>query len=332
MVLNGAYATGRAAETRAVRVSRGLFVLRYVSSKAGAAGPEVLIEARANPGLDIITPDASDVAYLGGPGDAIVVRSQHETSMTVQLRPRSADGSRDAQLVLERVSTSLPQVPLALDEAARPISALGGAGGIEILAHVARRGDVIAPAGEWICGPQLPMAIEGLEILWRDRPADVDILMGAVINARGLRALPARGTGNFVGTRGRASPIVGLNLSLVGPSAAHHVLHCEALFLGDRALSQTGSAIDLSGRTGVEPLVGLRLELRQAVQPAVAPAIQIREPAPAPAAAPQAAMAPPQFASVMPQITSITTPTAGSAGRVRVFRAAKPKPSLQQIS
>ena len=139
---------------------------------------------------------------------------------------------------------------------------------IEILAHVARRGDVVVQAGQWICGPQLPMAIEGLELRWKNRPPGVDIVSRATINARGLRTLAEQSIGSFLGTRGRAAPITALTLALVGPASEDFSLACDALFLGLPIISTIGKSCIFSGTAGNEPLVGLRLSVISAVDQA----------------------------------------------------------------
>jgi hypothetical protein len=132
---------------------------------------------------------------------------------------------------------------------------------IEILAHIARRGDVVVPGGEWICGLDLPMAIEGLEIRWPGKPDGIDIVSRATVNARGHRTLPDQRTGAFLGTRGRAAPITTLSLSLAGMRADEYSLTCDALFLGQSVTSVSGASCLLTGATGYEPLVGLRLSV-----------------------------------------------------------------------
>jgi hypothetical protein len=67
--------------------------------------------------------------------------------------------------------------------------------------------------------------------------------------------------GSFAGTRGRAMPLTGIVLELSGPDASHYQLEVEALFLGSPIKRAVGQRVLLSGPTGREPLVGLRLAL-----------------------------------------------------------------------
>jgi hypothetical protein len=257
--------------TRTIRVTQGLFVLRYVASKAGLNAPSLSVHAAPASGVELISPDGTDDHRLVSPGDALVVRADRDSFINVAVMPSHRNGSCDAELVLERVSTSLVKPPIMLVPDPMPEDGRPAFEDLEILAHVARRGDVLARAGQWICGPELPMAIEGLEIRWPSRPRDLDIITTATINARGLKSLPERSIGSFLGTRGRAAPITSLSLSMAGASSDNFILRCEALFLGLPVTQVSGSSCVLRGATGVEPLVGLRLSVapvaeRQALQ------------------------------------------------------------------
>lgn len=269
---------------RTIRVGQGLFVLRYVSSKAGLNAPVVSVSA-SGADVAIICPTAGD-ARLVAPGDGLVVHAARDSLINVTVTPLRPNGSCDAELILERVSTTMQnQSTLAADRAIRGYSASPQA--IEILAHVARRGDVVVPAGEWICGPDLPMAIEGVEIRWRDKPHGVDIVCGATINARGRRTLPDKPAGSFQGTRGRAAPITALTLTLTGPASDEFLLACDAAFLGLPVISVSGKSCILSGTTGHEPLVGLRFAVVSRSQAAQTRRDEVRAvAAAAPAAAP----------------------------------------------
>jgi hypothetical protein len=251
---------------RTIRVAQGLFVLRYVSSRAGLNAPVVAVSAPRGSAVQVISPSNED-AVLVSPGDALVVRAERDSFITVSVTPSQQNGSRDAELVLERVSTSL-RPAAASDVTPDREKPDFGPHDLQILAHVARRGDVLVRAGQWICGPQLPMAIEGIELRWNNRPRGVDIVSRATINARGTRELAERATGEFLGTRGRAAPITSLTMTLTGPGTEDLSLTCDALFLGLAVKTVSGRSCVLSGVTGREPLVGLRLSIMSALDKA----------------------------------------------------------------
>jgi hypothetical protein len=139
---------------------------------------------------------------------------------------------------------------------------------MEVLAHVSHRGDVTAKQGEWICGPDLPIAIEGIQIEWPNRPAGVELTYAVAAGGREPRRFECN-SGGFAGSRGCAAPLVGVQAGLSGPRADQFELRCDALFLAAPVLSRRGRTVSLAGPTGHEPLVGLRLSVEpRALQPA----------------------------------------------------------------
>lgn len=315
---------------RQVRVSAGLFVLRYASSRGGLDAPTIALSAFPGSGVEILSSGDQAQPRLHAPGDAVVVRSAQDSSLQATIIPQRAGGSRDAQLVFERISVSVPTLagaPVLPPPAVRQRTQPG------MLAHVARRGDVVVAPGEWVCGPQLPMIIEGIEIVWPDRPADVDIAASCVMDARGHRASPVVASGTFLGSRGKAAPIVGLSLRLVGPGATSYRLNVEALFLGAQVRSVSGASVEVTGPSGREPLVGLRLtvglaveelDLRSAyapVAPRTSEPVQLAQDAP-----------PVHQAAMMASPVSPQTPLRLKSERVRLFRADRPGSPSHQLT
>ena len=270
--------------TRIHRVTRGLFVLRYVASHPAANGqatpgsaPTIRVAPHNPAEIELIGwPDVAS-NELRGPGDGLVIRALRDTTIAFEVIPSIAGGSVDAELHLEPVSRlahgGFNRIETVASRGGLE-SSHTGLDGIEILAHVARRGDVVIPADEWICGPDYPMAIEGIELRWPRRPAGLDIVTTVSISKNGIRNLPAAMTGEFAGTRGRAAPITSLEMALAGERARQFTLRADALFLGSSVQSRNGQSISLIGPTGREPLVGLRLtvvETREASHPATGP-------------------------------------------------------------
>ncbi|WP_342362793.1 hypothetical protein [Terrarubrum flagellatum] len=293
-------------------MTQGLFVLRYVSSKAGLNAPTVLVSTPPGSPVDVISPGEGG-PQLVSPGDGVVVRAARDAFLNLTVRPSHINGSCDAELVLERVSTTIRQAePLPEPEDFTRGGSVPLSDDIEILAHVSRRGDVVTKSGQWICGPQLPMAIEGVEIRWKNRPQGVDILAQATINARGLRQLPEQPIGSFVGTRGKAAPLTALNLAVVGPAADDFSLACDALFLGASVMNVSGKSCALSGATGWEPLVGLRISVVSAVDQAARQTVGFLR-----SRAAEEEVAPPLAAR-----RPVEAPS-----RVRVFRSSRARPA-----
>jgi hypothetical protein len=293
-----------------MRLSAGLFVLRYVSSNDAGVAPAVRVSAPAGSGVDVITHDYADFGLMAAPGEAVVVRASKPSHLTVNILPSAGSDNNHAHLVLERVSaTGMDGLSSSIVVMQQPALSDADAGDIEILAHVARRGDIVAQLGEWICGPDLPMSIEGLELIWRGRPSGLNISVSATQLVRGRRQqFPAGVAGSFVGSRGKAVPLAGIVLALNGSMADRFELECEALFLGAQIVRRKGAVVDLSGPTGLEPLVGLKVQLWPVVM------------APRPTA-PMAERV--HYAGAAQQTVDPAGgafPVAGASGRVRIFR------------
>jgi hypothetical protein len=188
-----------------------------------------------------------------------LIRAERPGALDLTVCATQPDGSLDAEVRLERIASSeLEKTDAAATETARPAVTSPE---LELLAHVARRGDVTAQRGEWICGPDSPAAIEGLEVRWPNKPADVELHYTLTVGQDHRQRLMEKTSGQFAGTRGKALPIVGITLALSGAAAAAYELCGDALFENSPVMSKSGLEIAFSGPTGREPLVGLRLGL-----------------------------------------------------------------------
>ncbi len=87
---------------------------------------------------------------------------------------------------------------------------------IEVLAHVSHRGDVLFAQGEWICGPDSPMPIEGVEIRWPNKPAGVSLNYEVAAGVRKRERSRELQVGAVCRQPRAASPLVGIKLRLTG--------------------------------------------------------------------------------------------------------------------
>ena len=132
--------------------------------------------------------------------------------------------------------------------------------GLSMTCHVSRRGDVTAPAGEWIGGPDAPAVIEGVALHCGDlgeQRLEYQVLLpgsGGVWSAW-------VGDGGFAGTRGRGLGILGLRVRLAGGRGEIGDLRGEAVFLGCPLVSESGRELEFTSYAGADPMVGLRLRL-----------------------------------------------------------------------
>lgn len=250
MHLDGSAVAGRS-QRRLVDVQQGLFALRYISSTAGPNPPAVTVEPGRLDSVTLIAAPGAPDRVLDRPGSCLLIRAERPARLTLTASECRPGASLDASLSLERV-------------AAAPSPVEGVEPRLDLVAHIARRGDQVFQMGEWICGPQMPSRIEGLAIEWPGRPADVDLRYLAVGRGRTAGRAAELTTGGFAGSRGQAAPIVRIEIGLIGAGAHRYRLSGEALFLGSPIMVEEGAELRFASSTGRDPLVGLRITLRSA--------------------------------------------------------------------
>jgi hypothetical protein len=252
-----------------VDLDRGLFLVNYKSAEDPEAAPRVAVAPY--PGHEkhmelVLHPDAQE-AMLWEPNTSLVVRVTSPGKLQVQVLPRFPGSSRAAVVRIEPVnfggiSGAVQQKDRGVLQPRNdaPVVAMHASpAGFKLLGHVAGIGDVNVGLDEWIAGPSAPSRIEGISLDWSGRPANVNIRYAVQF----ANAQPGSGRmvplGQFAGTRGRALPLTGVVLEMDGPGNLEFI--AEAIFLGAPTLRAIGRRVVLSGPTGREPLVGLRINL-----------------------------------------------------------------------
>jgi len=238
-----------------VTIDRGLFLVRYAAAEDQARPPRVKLSA--DPGSNgnisfVLFPDHHE-PVLWQPETCLVVRALAASKLAVQVLPMEKGGSTAAVVRIEPLNQGKAAPSLRRDQPALDL------GSFRVLGHLTRRGDVIVNSDEWLAGPTMPARIEGISIDWPGKPADLEIRY-AVKTAKS-QSISGRivQLGGFAGTRGKAMPLVGLTVEMGGAAASDFQMSAEAIFLGAPAMRVQGKRIVLSGPTGREPLVGLRL-------------------------------------------------------------------------
>jgi hypothetical protein len=286
-----------ASQRKEVELNRGLFVVQYKSAEDKDAPP--LVKVSAAPGherhLQITTHPDSDPNTLWHPDTSLVVRASGTAVLHIEVIPARANSSRVAAVKIEPITqgTAINSADL-IDSPPIDLQA------IRILGHVAGLGDVVVSADQWIAGPSAPSRIEGLAIEW---PNQNDLQLRYAVKS-GSQTGKMTEAGGFAGTRGRAQPLTGLILELSGERSSSCRLTADAIFLNSPTMRVTGKSVVLSGPTGREPLVGLRLS----VEP-----IEKQADIHSPSLSPQKAIA-----ATAPAHSLVKAP---AAGRVKVFRS-----------
>lgn len=243
-----------------VEVDRGLFILCYAFG--APSGPSPIALLRPVDGfesvVEILSAPGLVDGFLAAPGDCAVIRAEQSVQLALKIKGQGVDGSLDASFRITPVSgadvAANPPVPLQIGEDGAEESSF------ELVAHVARRGDVAVAAGVWVAGPDAPAAIEAVGIRG-PLPSGVGIEIQPFVGTNPPRWLDWAPSGAFVGTRGRALPLVGLRMRLTGEQAARFLLSVDALFLGSPVVCRQGREIEIIGPAAGDPLVGLRLSL-----------------------------------------------------------------------
>jgi hypothetical protein len=238
-------------------LQKGLYVLRYESAVDSAQAPVVSVICEPGRNEVILHPEQAR-ATMSAPGQALVIRAVQNGNVQVEIASTGHASTLDATLKFEPLRRDNGG-PGGLMSAAPP--ARDRLAGIQVLGHVARLGDVVASLDQWLGGPSAPSRIEGFSIVWPGKPSDVNLSYAATVAGQQPGAARLVGAGEFTGTRARARPILGLMVELFGAGAKHYQLTVEGLFLGAPTRRSTGQTITLTGPTGREPLVGLRIGL-----------------------------------------------------------------------
>jgi hypothetical protein len=184
---------------------------------------------------------------LSEPGDIAVVRAEQPGGLLVKIIARNPGDPQDASFRLEPLSGASRENAVVL-------------GAAKIRAHVSRRGDVETEMGSWISGPNEPAAIEGLEVCGQ-LSHGLSLDLQPLISTKPPRWMEWSRPGNFAGTRGKALPLAGLRLRLSGTAAPAFEIVLSALFLGSPVATRRGREIEIVSESGVDPLVGLRIEI-----------------------------------------------------------------------
>jgi hypothetical protein len=246
----------------------GLYLLRYASTRAAGNPPFIQIQP-ADADVDTISfmpgPGAAH-QRLREPGSYLLVQATRPGALELTVCAQRTNGSLDAEVRLEKIVTEQSAYKDAFIKADDADQIEASSPDVEVLAHVSHRGDAISKQGDWVCGPSMPMPIEGFEIRWPNRPVDVDLVYSVYSGRRNRQRSREAHAGHFVGTRGKSAPLMGLTLGLKGRRASEYELRCDALFLGSQVLSKRGTEVSLSGPTGQEPLVGFRLSIASRVK------------------------------------------------------------------
>ena len=247
-----------------VRLIPGLYLIRIIQRRPGGGLFEIHAKKLAADGRGKITFFAGVGVHgqsLRQPGECLVARvADGEANLILEYCMEKADGLDYYAAKIDRVDDSgkLPARNTQGERQETPRSPL--AVPLKIIGLIESRGEVVAASGQWLGNVDGNQAIDGLSILWPDKPDNVDLAVTGQVRVVG--ALPEVTAGNFVGIRDSGLPLTGLALRLVGLRAPEYEIQMDAAFSGWGVLScKPGQDVKLTGPTATEPLIAIRINL-----------------------------------------------------------------------
>jgi hypothetical protein len=233
-----------------------------VRDGTGLPGVRISAPPGDTPGTDTVRITTfRDDGWLAGPDDAALVRvtaAQAQILVTIYQSPgHAADAAPRLQVL--RLSAD-PAQAIQPDAAIAVTGASSSAVAPELVAHVARTGDVAVKLGDWVGERGSKNWIEGFGIAPREGIALSDIEYQAVLG-RGWLSPWIEG-GKFCGSRGMALPVLGLRVRLRGAAADAYECRYSATFV-DGTASGPVSGGEACETDSLAPLEAFQVELHR---------------------------------------------------------------------
>jgi hypothetical protein len=250
-------------QQKVVELGKGLFCIQYKDAEDHSSPPKVVVKPASGHERHVellLHPDAND-PIMWSPGSSLVVRTTAAAKLQVEVVSLRPNGSQAASIRVEPLTQGEPRNGYRASASWDFDTQTAALDGLRLLGHIAGIGDIAVKGNEWIAGPTAPSRIEGISIQWPTKPRDIDIRY-AVKTANQAGVAKMVGLDTFAGTRGRALPVTGIVIELSGQGAGATDVIAEAVFLSAPILRAVGQRVVLTGPTGREPLVGLRLAIQ----------------------------------------------------------------------
>jgi len=261
--------------SRIAAIDVGMYIFRYV----GNTNPESRIylslhQAPIGKGsVDFFPAEGVSRNLLTTPGDCVVVRIKGAPAsvLITEYHPEGEIGK--VQLRIDKIDTGAQSKPAALQMPAAPVADPGYCK-FKLLGHIETRGDVSVD-DTWLGSPNTPLRLEGFSIHWHNQPEGINL---GYLCRSGRNGEPQVGSaGQFVGSRRQAKPITAVAFALSGERAPLYELSGQVAFAGHPPLAITPDK-ELSGPTGAEQLVALRLVITPRTAQASPPASSWNDP------------------------------------------------------
>lgn len=133
--------------------------------------------------------------------------------------------------------------------------------GISIIGHIEGIGDQLAAPGQLLMGDlNRELRIEGIQLNWPDKPANLDLSYR--LSIEGVNQEQFAKLGDFCGSRGQARRVTAIRLDLNGAAASEFALRGVACFSGGFRVP-LNAGFKISGPSGFEHLTGLQVTVEK---------------------------------------------------------------------
>jgi hypothetical protein len=240
--------------TSVILLQPGMYILRHPG--AGMPALSVATTPNSTGKIDTLIADPGHGMTLKDNTDCIVMRVGDAPAelLIAAFSADAADAAITPTIKIDRIAL----LPLPDQIASPVIGSAARQNAFSILGHVERQGDVVVQDGELLGNPAANLRLEGIQVIWADKPEGVDLAYGVLVE--GGAAVQVERTGGFTGTRREGRRIVEATFALIGPNASNYGLEGNAYFSGGFQLP-VKSGVPLAGPSGLEHLSGLTLRV-----------------------------------------------------------------------
>lgn len=248
----------------------GMYIFRY-SMPADESHRRSCLSLHYSPigkgAVDFFPSEGVSRNTLTAPGDCIVVRVKGAQAGVLVTEFHPENESNRIHLHIDKIDTSA-SLASSVISAQKAFDKQVEECELEFVGHIEARGDVSVKSG-WLGNPDTALRLEGFSATWLKQPVGLDL---AYLCRTGTRSQPQVGlAGTYVGTRRQAKPITAVAFALSGQKAAEYEMSGQVVFAGSSPLTIVPDK-ELSGPTGTEQLVAIRINITPRAAQASSPA------------------------------------------------------------
>lgn len=251
--------------SRVTLLEPGMYIFRYASQPVAERSVCIALQqAPLGKGvIDFFPGEGVSKNMLTKLGDCVIGRVKGGVTTVLITEYYLADVEIDpVDLRIDRIDTS-PAIMRNFTPAAPPPEAVAVSKtaprntALKLTGHIEKVGDVSVT--NQCLGDETGQArLEGFCVTWDNKPHGVDLAYTTTIAGAGPSQKVL--TGSFTGARNKATALVAVGFSLIGPDRAQYELTGHAVFAGSGRQAIVAEQM-IFGPSGNEPLVALQLSI-----------------------------------------------------------------------